>query len=233
LYWDRNLKLLAIDTFCSLISVAVSDGENIFYTEKEAGMKQSEYVMDCIDDAMKKACLMPKELDAVLCMGGPGSFTGLRIGYSIAKGLALSLSIPFAPVPTLDCMIDSALNHDKIIISVIEARKNAYFFAFYENKKPISPCKDASKDQIQTEIHNILEENRHKKEVILTGQGSALLYNSLPEELKSSLILKYSNKGYAKDIITIAKSLKVLDNTDTAFLLSGPEYVRNEVWVTL
>ena len=101
------MNLLAIDTATEQFSVALAAGTDTaapasWLFEADAGLRHSELVMDIVDMLMDKAALKPPDLSGVVCMGGPGSFTGLRIGFAIAKGLALSLSIPFAAIPTLD-----------------------------------------------------------------------------------------------------------------------------------
>ena len=238
-------NILAIDTFSSILSVALMSNGNLHYTEINEGLKHSELVMDCIDSQMKTAGLKPGDLDGVLCMGGPGSFTGLRIGYSIAKGLALSLSIPFAPVPTLECISlppppsspsspssppSSPLPprsprlcvsaRDSCQLAVIEARKNACFYAFFRGGSRLTPDKDGDYSQIAGEIE------RFGEEITLTGPGSALLYDFLPLELKKTTILKNENKGYAKELILVAQNRNILDNVNNEYLYSGPEYIR-------
>ena len=215
-----NQRVLAIDTFGLILSVAVSNGNEIYYSETDAKMRQSELVMDCIDNLMKKASLKPSDLEGVICMGGPGSFTGLRIGYSIAKGLALSLSIPFAPVPTLDCLAFSPAPSYSLLCTLIEARKNSYFYAFFRDGIRVTPDKEADSGQI-------LEEIRHfNEEVTLTGPGSAIFYDSLQPELRENIILDFKNKGYAKEIIVIAQNTNILHNDNNAYLYSGPDYIR-------
>jgi len=228
------MNLLAIDTACSILSVAVArsrqDGsvqckeDEIFYAEIEAGIKHSELVMDCIDSQMKKASLNPNDLDGVLCMGGPGSFTGLRIGFSIAKGLALSLSVPFAAVPTLDCMAFPYRGRG-LILTAIEARKNAWFFSLYKDEKPLLPVSDAAASQIVMEIERHIESKIESK-IILTGPGAASLYASLPQELKNNIDPVFENRGYAGELIAIAKKNNLPDNNNTTLLYSGPEYIR-------
>ena len=219
------MNLLAIDAAGSVLSVAVARGEDILYAETEAGMKHSELVMDCIDDQMKKAGLVPGNLDGILCMGGPGSFTGLRIGYSIAKGLALALGIPFAPVPTLDCIAlehNAPQNYPSLVLPVIEARKNAYFFTIFRNGERLIPDTDAAACQIA----ETLRLNYSTGKIFLTGPAAALLYDSFSEELKSRLNIAHKTRGYARELITIAKNRNMLHNDNTAYLYSGPEYIR-------
>jgi len=215
------MNLLSIDSSSTILSVAVSSGKNIHYKETDEGMKHSELAMDFIDSMMKEASLKPCDLNSVLCMGGPGSFTGLRIAYSIAKGLALSLSIPFAPVPTLDCIAyQNEENKGDAILAVIESRKNACFYSFFKDNLRLTEDKEADYLQIAEEIKNF------KEKIILKGHSSAFFYDFLPVNLKEKIIFNYKNKGFAKEIIYIAQKQNILDNMNTAFLSSGPEYVR-------
>jgi len=215
------MNLLAIDSCHSILSVAVSRDDEIHFEETEAGAKHSELVMELIDRQVKKARLSPDDLDGVLCMGGPGSFTGLRIGYSIAKGLALSLSIPFASVPTLDCMAFPCRGR-ALILAAIEARKNTFFYAFYRTDKPEPEAvlEDAQASRIALDIE------RYKEKIALTGTGAASLYDSFSPETKKNVELDIQNRSYSKEIIAIAKMRKIMDNDNTAFLYSGPEYIR-------
>jgi tRNA threonylcarbamoyladenosine biosynthesis protein TsaB len=214
------MNLLAIDSCSSVLSVAVSRADEIHCAQSEAGTKHSELVMEMIGGQMKKARLLPEELDGVLCMGGPGSFTGLRIAYSIAKGLALSLSVPFASVPTLDCMAFPCRNRG-LILAAVEARKNTFFYAFYRGDETESNCdEDARASLIELAIE------RYSEKIILTGTGAASLYDLLSQKAKKNVELVLKESGYAGEIIAIAKVRKIMDNDNTAFLYSGPEYIR-------
>jgi len=216
------MNLLAIDCASSILSIAVSRGEEILCTETEAGMRHSELVMDLIDSLMKKVALMPKDLNGVLCMGGPGSFTGLRIGYSIAKGFALSLGIPFASVPTLDC-IALSVKKSGFVIATIKARKNAFFYSIYKDGECVKDAREGETAQITQEIERL---NQEAGEITLAGPGGASLYETFSQKLKNCICVEFENRGYGKAIISIAKNKKILDNDNNAYLYSGPEYIR-------
>jgi tRNA threonylcarbamoyladenosine biosynthesis protein TsaB len=219
------MNLLAIDSACSILSVAIACGDEILYVETDAGIKHSEIIMDCIDGQMKKASLKPDELDGVLCMGGPGSFTGLRIGCSIAKGLALSLSIPFASIPTLDCIAlsrNTECPEGGLVIPLIEARKNAWFFTVYRGDTRLINDMDAAAGEI---VSIICEKKEHDNEkIILTGPGAQTFYNNLPED--GQFFPPCKKQGYARELIFIAKKTNIFNNDTSAFLYSGPEYIR-------
>jgi tRNA threonylcarbamoyladenosine biosynthesis protein TsaB len=215
------VNLLAIDSACSILSIAVARDDDLFYSETEATVKHSEVVINNIDSLMKKASLLPGDLDCVLCMKGPGSFTGLRIGFSIAKGLALSLSIPFVPVPTLDCIAFPCRNSG-VTIAAIESGKNAWFFSVYRGGKSLEQAQEAKIGQIAEKIENL-----NLEKITLKGIGADSLYERLPSQLKENILLVCEKRGYAKELIHIAKNDNLLDNiNNSALLFSGPEYFK-------
>jgi len=216
------MNLLAIETAASILSIAVLKNNEIFVSETIEGTRHSELVMELIDNLMKKAELSPKDLNGVLCMGGPGSFTGLRIGYAVAKGLSLSLSIPFASVPTLECLVCGERFKQGVTLAVIDARKNAWFNAFFKDGKRLTEDMDSELLQITEEIKQYVKDGK----ITLTGYGSQTLYETLPDELKININLVNENKGYAKELIAIAEDKKLFSGDCNAYLYSGPNYIR-------
>jgi len=215
------MNLLAIDSFCSTPSIAVSHNEDIYYLQTEAGVKHSEITMNCIDELVKNAMLTANDLNGILCMGGPGSFTGLRIGFSIAKGLSLALSVPYMPVPTMDC-IAYPFNESGFTLTVIEAGKTSWFFAVYSGGKCLIQAAEGDISGICGQIENLNTEN-----ITLTGPGAVLLYEKLPQNIKKNISASFEKRGYAKELIFIAKKDKLLDNVDnSALCFSGPQYFK-------
>ena len=223
------MNLLAFDLSTSLLNIAVSSADNILYTKTEASMRHSELVMDQIDSLLKKALLKPRDLQGILCTGGPGSFTGLRMGYSIAKALSLCLSVPFSPVPTLDCIANAVIadnnakSAENIIIPVISARKNTFFYTVFQSEKRLKEDRETCASEISEEITPFISGN---KTVIITGHAARLLYDSIHEKTESIFIINTEDACYAKEAITIAQKRKLMDNNNTAYLFSGPEYLR-------
>lgn len=85
------MNLLCINTAFSNTYVAVQNDKNIIYRQMNSSLKQSENVLGAIDDCLAKAQIELKDMDAISCVIGPGSFTGIRIGASIAKGFCFAL----------------------------------------------------------------------------------------------------------------------------------------------
>lgn len=219
------MNLLAIDSASSVLSIAVCANDKIFIDEKDVKTGQVEYLMDMVDRLVKNSSISARDLDGVLCMGGPGSFTGLRVGFSTAKGLSLALGIPFAPIPSLDCIALPFLT-DSLVIPVIPAHKNAYFFALYRNGKIDSPVYD---EEIQ-KINKFIEDDAPDAlNIVLTGPGSDILYHALSLKAQSRISLAFTGKGYSKELIEIAKKNKILDNVNKEWHFGGPEYFRKPV----
>ena len=117
------MKILAIDSSGLVATVALLC-ENILVGEYTIHNKKthSQTLLPMIHDMLQMAGTDVKELDAVAVASGPGSFTGLRIGASTAKGLAQALGIPIIPVPTLEGLAYNAAGADAPACPLMDAR---------------------------------------------------------------------------------------------------------------
>lgn len=124
--------ILGLETSGPLCSVGVStpDGK-VLVCEEEGARIHGERITLLIQQVMDEAGVRMADVQAVTVSSGPGSFTGLRVGMSTAKGLCMALSIPLITPTTLECLGREALRlhglQDAIV--VIEARKGEYFTA--------------------------------------------------------------------------------------------------------
>ncbi|MDR1363661.1 MAG: tRNA (adenosine(37)-N6)-threonylcarbamoyltransferase complex dimerization subunit type 1 TsaB, partial [Spirochaetaceae bacterium] len=98
------MNILAIDTAAEIFSVGISTGARDFCFEADAGTSHSELLFDTIDALARLARIEREDIDVFACVKGPGSFTGLRIGFAAVKGLALALGRRIISVPALDCV---------------------------------------------------------------------------------------------------------------------------------
>ena len=119
-------SILSIETATSACSVALHiDGELIFAKNKLQEKSHSEYMMQMAQDVLKASKIKPNELNAVAISGGPGSYTGLRIGVSSAKGLCFALNIPLIAVNTLEVIMNqaSSINGIDYLCPMLDARR--------------------------------------------------------------------------------------------------------------
>lgn len=118
-------RILSIETSTSICSVALHErGVLLALAEiKETGA-HAEKLLQLVDEVFEKAVLSFADLDAVAVSQGPGSYTGLRIGVSSAKGIAYGLDIPLIGINTLQAMAASQpLNPGEFVVAVLDARR--------------------------------------------------------------------------------------------------------------
>lgn len=130
--------ILNIDTSTSVCSVALAkDGKVIALKESNEGLNHSILLGTYIDELFKEAQITPHQLDAVAISMGPGSYTGLRIGVSMAKGLCFGTGKPLIAVPTLQALalsVSSRLQEDAWYCPMIDARRMEVYTAFFDQQ---------------------------------------------------------------------------------------------------
>jgi tRNA threonylcarbamoyladenosine biosynthesis protein TsaB len=125
-------NILAIETSGSLCSLAISGRENQIIVHQEIGEKiHGERITSILQIVLKQAGIIPNDLVAVAVSAGPGSFTGLRVGLSTAKGLCLALGVPLLVLPTLECLGAEALRRSGTsqALVLIRAREGEWYSA--------------------------------------------------------------------------------------------------------
>lgn len=130
--------ILHVETSAKNCSVALSlDGRLVFNKVDTAGSSHSVQLGLFVDEAMNVAKSMGQKLNAVAVSSGPGSYTGLRIGVSLVKGVCYALGIPLISVPTLDLLADEVrrtknLASDALICPLVDARRMEVYTALYK-----------------------------------------------------------------------------------------------------
>jgi len=118
--------ILSLETATTNCSVSISNGNEIVSLKENNAINysHSEQLHQFIKEALEEASLSFSDLDAVAVSKGPGSYTGLRIGVSAAKGLCFSLDLPLISIPTLESMAHQVnLNPGELVIPVLDARR--------------------------------------------------------------------------------------------------------------
>ena len=127
-----DMRVLAIDTSTLAGGVALVDGERtVAEYVLDIRLTHSERLMPAIDRVMRDAGWTPPDLTGLAVAVGPGSFTGLRIGVSAVKGLALALSLPIAAVPTLDALAAGLSGAALPVCAVVFARRDEVYASLY------------------------------------------------------------------------------------------------------
>lgn len=132
--------ILGIETSTKICSVALSDGIRLLALKEEGGeYSHSEKLTVFIQKVLNDAGIKLNEIDAVAVSKGPGSYTGLRIGVSVAKGLCYALNIPLISVDTLQAMAFGISKTEKseLYCSMIDARRMEVYTALYDTNNKI------------------------------------------------------------------------------------------------
>ncbi len=137
--------ILCIETGTNICSVGIArDGELVSLRESVEGRDHAKHVGVFVDELLRETGVMPDELDAVAVGMGPGSYTGLRIGVSFAKGLCYGLQIPLVAVGSLDALAQVAIEDNEAGILTVEAWDDAV----------LCPMVDARRMEVYTRLYN-------------------------------------------------------------------------------
>ncbi|SHG65630.1 tRNA (adenosine(37)-N6)-threonylcarbamoyltransferase complex dimerization subunit type 1 TsaB [Flagellimonas flava] len=138
-------RILNLETATTNCSVSVSNGGEIVVLKENnaASYSHSEQLHIFIREVLEEASLSFSEIDAIAVSKGPGSYTGLRIGVSAAKGLCFALDLPLISIPTLESMAQQVeTGPNEIVIPALDARRmEVYAAVFDESRKQIRETK--------------------------------------------------------------------------------------------
>ena len=124
---------LFIDTANSFIISIVKDNRILFYHSDISNSETSSKVMPILDEAFSKTNLKPTDINKIYVVNGPGSFTGIRVGVTIAKTMSYLLNIPLISLSELELMATTNMN-SKYIVPMIDARRGYVYGAIYDNE---------------------------------------------------------------------------------------------------
>lgn len=136
--------ILNIETATKNCSVSLSkNGKTLFCKEQaDQGYSHAEKLHVFIDEVIKECKVDIKEINAVAVSKGPGSYTGLRIGVSAAKGLCYALNLPLIAIDTLEILASKVHQNDGLIVPMLDARRmEVYSAVFNQEKKIVSETK--------------------------------------------------------------------------------------------
>ena len=174
------MRILAFETSAKAASVALlQDGSLLGEYMQNSGQTHSRTLMKMAEDLLRNCDLQAKDVDAVACAAGPGSFTGVRIGVAAAKGYAWGRQLPCYGVSTLEAMAKNVAVLDGIYCAAMDARRNQVYTALFrmENGRFSRLTEDMALSV--DELGSILKKYESSK--MLVGDGAALCYNYLSD----------------------------------------------------
>jgi tRNA threonylcarbamoyladenosine biosynthesis protein TsaB len=175
--------ILALETSSSLCAVCLYDedaGKVVAEVSNDIGRGHAERLMDDIERALKCAGLTYKDVTALACGVGPGSFTGIRVGVAAARGFGLALKVPVHGVTSLQAIALQAREiADSYILAAIDAgREDVYLQKFDTNAMPVDSAKAVHVSELSTAIT--------ASPILICGSGAAR-FSSLAPSLDVSI----------------------------------------------
>ena len=189
--------ILNIETSTKNCSVSLTkDGETIVIKElNDGGYSHAEVLHVCSKDVIANSSFELKDLNAVAVSKGPGSYTGLRIGVSAAKGLSFALELPLISVDTLESLASSFSTTSGIIIPMLDARRMEVYSAIFDHNNKLLRKVEAEIIN-ETSFREYLEHNS----IYFLGDGAE----------KCKAILNHQNANFIKDRFPSSKEMSKL-----------------------
>ena len=180
------MRILALDSSGLVASVAVVEDDQLI-AEYTVNYKKthSQTLLPMLDEIVKMTELDLDTIDAIAVSGGPGSFTGLRIGSATAKGLGLALKKPLIHIPTLEGLAYNLCGSADIVCPIMDARRGQVYTGIYEfDENGLIILEDQMAVSIE-ELGGKLKEHMKKtgKKVVILGYGVPVFKEKLAETI--------------------------------------------------
>lgn len=220
------MKILGLDSSGIVASVAIVEDDALI-AEYTVNYKKthSQTLLPMLDEVAKMIELDLNSVDAIAVSGGPGSFTGLRIGSATAKGLGLALNKPLIHIPTVDALAYNLVGHRDLVCPLMDARRNQTYTGLYRfngNEMEIAePQCAVGIDEIIEKINNI------GQPVVFLGDGVAVFESYIRENCKVPFTFApaHMNKQRAGAVAALGELYYEQGKTETA-VEHKPDYLR-------
>jgi tRNA threonylcarbamoyladenosine biosynthesis protein TsaB len=210
------MTTLAFDTSTDILGICLEQDDKYYSYTAKAGLKHSENLLKEIDHLYSSSGIDKKSTELIVCAKGPGSFTGLRIGMSIAKGLADGFGCPVISVPTLDIL---AYGHSYLkgaVMPILDAKSGKVFTAVYEFGRRVTDFLDIKKEELGDFFAKY-------DRVFLTGSFAPAVMELYPSEKKLTLDPDW-NSCKIQSCLALGKALFAEGKQDPEN--AGPIYIR-------
>lgn len=226
------MRILALDSSGLVASVAViesneSEAQTIAEYTVNYKKTHSQTLLPMLDEVAKMTDLDLETIDAIAVAGGPGSFTGLRIGSATAKGLGLALGKPLIHVPTLEGLAYNMAGTDMLVCPIMDARRKQVYTGIYEfNGEKLVVVED----QMAIGIVELAEKLKgYERKIVFLGDGVPVHREALVNELMKDSDITFApanmNRQRAASVGTLALQYYAEGRTVSA-AEHGPDYLR-------
>ena len=220
------MKILAIDTSAKTATAALTDGRRLLslYTQN-VGLTHSETMLPMVEALLRDAKTDVDEIDMFACAVGPGSFTGVRIGVSLVKGLAFGKNKICVGISTLESLARNIEVDGAVIVPVMDARRERLYSAVfkYENGKYLRLTDDDANP-----VNKIAEEiSKYVGDIYFVGDGYDIIGKAVEIKNKTPEALRLPS-GYSAALAALDKyeSATAEERKNFTDALLSPDYLR-------
>ncbi len=174
------MNVLAFDTATEILTVCLKKNDQVFEHTLAVGLEHAERLLPLIEHSLREGSLDLTDMDLIVTTRGPGSFTGLRIGMSTAKGLAFGSGCPVVSVPSLDVYAKRFSWFDGAVVPVIDAKKKRFYAGIYCNGSLLGEYLD-----IEAVVLTAMLSAWEK--VLITGPHAGLFWELMEQRMGYSL----------------------------------------------
>lgn len=219
------MRILALESSAKAASAAiVNDGSLEAFAFQNTGLTHSRTLMPMVRDMLKNAGIALKDVDLIAAATGPGSFTGIRIGASAAKGIAWAANKPCIGVSTLDAMARGIMHKSGLICCVMDARRNELYNALFESDgaslERLCADRAVSVDELAEEL------GQTQKHAVLIGDGAKISFERLREKCPGLIMAPPHLQHQNAWGVAIAAEAAVEENKPTGLSSLNPVYIR-------
>jgi len=219
---------LSIDTATEVASIALylsktgSRREETVTWSRDGRLRHVEQLMPTVSWLCASAEVAPADIELVVCSGGPGSFTGLRIGVATAKGVVAASNAHLIAVSTLDALAEPYAPFHGLVVPVIDARKRRYYSAVYRRGEKLTRDLDIAPGDLEEQLRQL--QGRKSEPVYLAGPHAAAALAALENSDLSLHFLSGSRSGAAAAQLRLG--LDAYARGEFTAEDAGPTYVR-------
>jgi len=219
------MRILAFESSAKAASAALlTDGALTAETFQNYGLTHSVTLLRMAEDLLRQTDLTIGDVDAFAVAGGPGSFTGVRIGISAVKGLGWASEKPCIGVSTLEAMAYSHLADEGVICPVMDARRSQVYHAAFRVRDGVPFCLQPdcaiSLDELAEEL------NAFPGKKILVGDGAQLCYNALEAKIDGLALAPEHLRQQRASGVALAAWVKLKAGEHGSAAALTPHYLR-------
>lgn len=236
------MKALALDTAISCIQIAAKNDDYLASLTLDIGMRQSEKLLPAIDYVLKQADLTPGDLDYTVLTQGPGSFTGLRLGFAALKAIELfggtkaggRSKIPLYGINSLDAYAWPFMDFDGIVLPIIDAHKDKFYAKAFLNGSEILPCDDwdlrALEEKVLAASESLSQDQKlaAKETILVCGLEAKAFVDACKENglFKGKKIIAQRGRAISLESLFALAEEKISKGLSPLADYDGPQYYR-------